>query len=91
MHANIDDFKTSKDLGCERRSGEASRDYRGANPSKVAPLYPRQWQSLSTPRLYLPRSGCAYVNHNQKDTGDGERNFILECMLILMISRPQKI
>ena len=29
MHANIDDFKTSKDLGCERRSGEASRDYRG--------------------------------------------------------------
>ena len=38
MHANIDDFKTSKDLGCERRSGEASRDYRGANPSKVAPL-----------------------------------------------------
>ena len=29
MHANIDDLKTSKDLGCERRSGEASRDYRG--------------------------------------------------------------
>ena len=23
-----------------------------------------------------PRSGCAYVNHNQKDAGEGERNFM---------------
>ena len=50
MHANIDDFKTSKDLGCERRSGEASRDYRGANPSKTGSSCSAQWQSLSTPR-----------------------------------------
>ena len=49
MHANIDDFKTSKDLGCERRSGEASRDYRGANPSKTGSNCSAQWQSLSTP------------------------------------------
>ena len=41
--------------------------------------------------LTQPRSGCAYVNHNQEDTGDGERNFIWECMQILMILRPQKI
>ena len=38
MHANIDDFETSKDLGCERRSGEASRDYRGATLLGFAPL-----------------------------------------------------
>ena len=29
MDAKLDDFKTSILLGCERRSGEASRDYRG--------------------------------------------------------------
>ena len=29
MDAYLDDFKTSILLGCERGSGEASRDYRG--------------------------------------------------------------
>ena len=29
MHPNIDDFKTSKELGCERRDGHASRGRKG--------------------------------------------------------------